>query len=202
MAFEVAAAEVTFGFHVADHGLDGGPRTSIAALAVAVSAPQSLPTAHIERRRNGVPALSRWNYGTRLTQRGRQSISSPRSATTSDASSLAEGFLAQNPDRNIARLHHPISAQSGLLTDDVLLKMRIPPHRPQRKQRVRWRGSAIARIARRAGQLPLWAIVNAISCRQCISKFQMRLARDNDVIHVLAPDRADHRDGDKRYHPS
>ena len=28
--------------------------------------------------------------------------------------------LAPNPDRNIARLHHPISAQSGLLTDDSL----------------------------------------------------------------------------------
>src|SRR2546423_1667617 len=35
---------------------------------------------------------------------------------------LAEGSLAQNPDRNIARLHCPISAQSGLLTDDYLAR--------------------------------------------------------------------------------
>ena len=33
---------------------------------------------------------------------------------------MAEGSLAPNPDRNIARLHHSISAQSGLLTDDLL----------------------------------------------------------------------------------
>ena len=31
---------------------------------------------------------------------------------------MVEGSLAPNPDRNIARLHHSISAQSGLLTDD------------------------------------------------------------------------------------
>ena len=30
MAFEVAAAEVTFGFHVADHGLDGGATSQLA----------------------------------------------------------------------------------------------------------------------------------------------------------------------------
>src|SRR5215204_5606086 len=33
---------------------------------------------------------------------------------------LAEGSLTQYSDRNIARLHDPISAQSGLLTDDGL----------------------------------------------------------------------------------
>jgi class 3 adenylate cyclase len=31
---------------------------------------------------------------------------------------LAEGSFASIPDRNIARLHYPISAQFGLLTDD------------------------------------------------------------------------------------
>jgi hypothetical protein len=31
---------------------------------------------------------------------------------------MAEGSLTPNPDRNIPRLHYPLSAQSGLLTDD------------------------------------------------------------------------------------
>jgi hypothetical protein len=33
---------------------------------------------------------------------------------------LAKGSLAPNPDRNIARVHHPISNQFGLLTDGQL----------------------------------------------------------------------------------
>jgi hypothetical protein len=45
---------------------------------------------------------------------------------------MAKGCLAQNLDRNIARLHHPINAQSGLLTDDyrlrVILSVFANPH--------------------------------------------------------------------------
>jgi C4-dicarboxylate-specific signal transduction histidine kinase len=33
---------------------------------------------------------------------------------------MAQGSLTPNPDRNIARLHHSIGAQSGLLTDDAV----------------------------------------------------------------------------------
>ena len=46
---------------------------------------------------------------------------------------MAEGSLAPNPDRNIARLHHSISEQSSLLTDDSLSGASVP--RGNRRQK-------------------------------------------------------------------